>query len=346
MFKSFLVYTLPEDFKMFDVIDTQLLEKRRSKPLTGDSIYKLGWAEPLNDGTLYLQCEQDYVFKIEKRFKRIAKSTLKAAIAQKQAELSVEDPSKWGPQAKITKESREALEASIFKILVSKALTQFDASYVIYSPTLHMLLVESTTDAYAEDVVDLLRDTFGSVKAKPLSCKKPPTESFKLWLTDESNVPADFELLDEGLVMACTQKKGNRVTYNSQVMNSDEISANLLANKKPLKVDLSWDLTLSFTLDEHLRFSKMKLQKSLRERIKSAYEMASQGKNETLAEAMDKERAKIKSKIILSRLALIKMIPEILKGLGDYSDTHTRTSSESVGSDLDSGLAIEEFVEN
>jgi len=346
MFKNILIYTLPEDFKMFDIIDNQSLEKRRSKPLTGDCISKLGWAETLNDGALFFQCEQDYVFKIERRFKRIANSTLKAAIAQKQAELSAEEPTRWGPQAKITKESRKALEASIFKILASKALTQFSTSYVLYSPTLHMLLVESTTDAYAEDVVDLLRDTFGSVKAKPLSCKKTPTESFKLWLTDESNVPEDFELIDGGLVMASSHKKGNRVTYNSQVMNSDEISANLLANKKPLKLDLSWKHTLSFTLDEHLRISKIQLTKSLRDRIKSAYEMVSKGKSVTLAEAMDKERAKKTSTITLTRQALVKMIPDLLKGLGDYSDTHTRVSSQTECSEPVAGLAIEKFQDS
>ncbi|MDA0146424.1 recombination-associated protein RdgC [Vibrio sp. RW] len=330
MFKSFVIYTLPSDFKLFDSLDPSVLQQKRSKPLTGHSTESLGWAEPLNDGSLFLQCEQDYVFKIEKIYKRVAKSTLKAAVAQKLSELAADEPNKWGPKAKITKESREAIKLAVHQLLISKTLTQFKNSYLVYSPSLHMLIVEATTDNYAEDVVSLLRDTFGSVKAKPLEIKRTPSQTFTEWLTNENSVPEEFELLDAGLVMVSTHKNGNRVTYNAQTMNSEEISANLLANKKPLKIDLSWDLTLSFSLDEHLKFTKVKMHKALRERIKSAHELASGKKAESLAEIMEKERAKVKSQISLLRLSLVKMLPLLLAGLGEHNDTHTRKCDENL----------------
>jgi len=341
MFKNFLLYTLPPDFKMFENLDVDVLEKHRSKPLTGRSVEKLGLAEPINDGNLYLQCEQDYVFKIEKRYKRVAKSTLQAAVAQKLSELAIEEPQKWGPQSKITKESKSALEDKIFGLLVSKTLTEFATSYLIYSPTLHLLIVEANTDNYAEDVIDLLRETFGSVKAKPIHIKKNPSQTFKSWITNDANVPEPFELLDEGLVMMSSHKSSNRVTYNSQIMNSEEISANLLANKQPQKVDLSWDNKLKFSLDDKMKFTKLRLQKSLRESINSAHEMVKDKKDNSLAEAMEKHRAKMKAKIVLIRLSLLKMLPGLLLGLGEFDDTHTRSSeAESEPESL-----LEGFVE-
>ena len=326
MFVNLSIYTLPAEFRLNLEDNLDNMSKLSSKPLTASQVSRLGWKAPMNDERPYVSFEGDSLFLIERRYKSIAASTLKEAINQQIIKLAKESPSTWGPGAKVTKTQKKDLSDMVRSALIKQAHTQFSETYVLVSNELNMVLIGSTKDSHNEDVIDLFRATFKSFPAKPIELNNEASESFLSWLS-ETGAPELFEVQDGGLVMQSRHNSSNKVAYNSQLMNSDEISANILADKKPSKIELAWDASLSFCLDSNMKFSKIKQMGILKERIKSSVELGAGGKETgTVAEAAEKNRLKQMSKCALSRLSILAMLKKLLPAMGGFKCTH-RTKS-------------------
>ncbi|KAB0482469.1 hypothetical protein F7Q91_03405 [Vibrio chagasii] len=333
MFENLSIYTLPTDFRLNLEDNKDNLIKLSSKPLSGSQDSRLGWISPMNNEDPFVSLERDTLFLVERRYKSVAPSTLKEAINQHILKLAQDSPETWGPKAKVTKAQKKDLSDMVWAALIKQAHTQFSKTYVLVSQELNMVLIGSIKDSHSEDVIDLFRATFKSFPAKPLELNKAANDSFLEWL-GENGTPDQFELRDGGLVMESRHNKKNKVSYNSQIMSSDEINANILADKKPTKVELAWDDSLAFCLDSNMKFSKFKLQGILKERIKSSVELGAGGKGDgTLSEVIEKNRLKTMSKCSLTRLSIVSMLKNLLPAMGGYKGTH-RTNSDQDKDDV------------
>ncbi|EPM6351761.1 recombination-associated protein RdgC [Vibrio alginolyticus] len=335
MFKTFVIYKLPEDFNLEPNLHSEMFERLKAKPLTGAIKTKYGWAELLQSNKPYIKLENDYIFRIEKRFRSVASSTLDEAVRQKMIQLAQDSPRTWGVNAKVSSQDVKNLREMCENLLIPKSLTRFKDIIVWFNTELKFLFIGSSGNKEVEAIIDLFRLTFKTFPASPLTVNNDVSSVFTSWLSS-LELPPTLAIKNGDIAFENRANGANKVRYSNQDIESDEINANLLAQKRPLQLSCEWNATLGFTVNNELKFSKIKQLVLLKEKIKTANK---EMEINNPAQEMEAKRVKDMTSYTLTRLSILNLIKEILPSLN--SSTGFAGGAQSNTSEL-----IEGFVES
>lgn len=113
----------------------------------------------------------------------------------------------------------------------------------------------------AEEALDLLRETLGSLKVTPLATRALPMRAMTQWLADEQTRPADLLLGDQVELKA---KGDDGVLRARQVdLDSDEIQQLLSAGRQASRMALEREGQLSFVLHDDLALKSLRFNDAL-----------------------------------------------------------------------------------
>ena len=257
MFKNARLFRLVTPFGLDAAGLEAELAHRPFRPCGPVETATLGWSAPLGEDTAALvHGVGGCLLLCARKQERLLPS---AAVAEALDERINEIES--GEARDIGRAERRRIKEQIVNEMLPRAFTRSRRTLLYIDTQAGWLVVDAGSERQAEDVISLLRETLGSLPAKPPAAARPAGDILTGWLlTGES--PADFAPAD-----ACElrdPKDGTGVIRCSgQDLGSEEILNHLRAGKRVVKLALEWDQRLSFVLADDLSLKRLRLDTAL-----------------------------------------------------------------------------------
>ena len=236
--------TLPEHFD-------ELLANEAFEPCSSFSQSTFGWVSPLPDGftDLTRQFGNRVLFCGKREEKVIPTSALQELISEKSSQwtnLEGQKPS--------SKQRLQFKEAALSELL-PRALSKHRRILGYIDPAAGLLVINSASATDVDTFLNYLRMTLGTLAVTRIESKQSAGQLFTQWLK-RNQPPPGFELGN-----ACDlfdPEDGSSITCRKVALQSKEILAHIDIGKLCSKLRLTWDQSLSFTLDKDLVLSQIK----------------------------------------------------------------------------------------
>lgn len=304
MFKNVRLYRLAEPFTLGqEGLDSQLAE-RRFRPCGPLESATLGWHPPIGgEGAALVHGAGDCLLFAARRQERLLPASVVAeVVAERVAEIEANEARTPG-----SKEKRQLREDALAEML-PRAFTRSRLIRGYIDTKAGWVVLDAGSDKAAEEVLSLLRETLGSLRATPPEAAKPPADLMTLWL-QSGQLPAGFELEDQCELRDAADTK-SVVRCRGQDLTGEEVATHLEAGKQVVKLALDWREHLTFVLDEDLGLKRLKMAESLID--------------EEIGDGIEDDLARLDAEFALLALQLRELIARLVEifGLGgDGSDS-------------------------
>jgi len=252
-FRSLQLYRLPSPWAVsIDALREQLARGPFVKCPSNQPSSR-GWVSPRGDGDLVFAVSRQWLIRLDVAERLLPSSVVNEEV-QERAE-AMEDQQGYAPGRKQLKELRE----SVTEELMPRAFTRRRRTFVWIDPQAGWFVVDASSPAKAEEVIEHLRHCLDEFPLTPLHTQLSPTAAMADWLAG-GDAPHSFTVDRDCCLKAAGEEKA-AVTYTRHPLDGDgiggEVKAHLAAGKLPTKLALTWDDRLSFVLTEKLEIKRL-----------------------------------------------------------------------------------------
>lgn len=224
-----------------------------AKPLGDADARRLGWTAPagrLGGGQLVHEIQGHRLISALRQERMLPASVVKEEVEEQVADIEAREG------RKVTRKEKTAIKEQVTEELMPRAFVRSQKIDLWWDTERQLIGVNASSRARAEDVLDLLRETLGSLKATPLSSQVLPIRAMTTWLGDPASRPADLQLGDNIELKA---KGDDGVVRARQVdLDSDEMQQLLESGRQASKLALSIEGQLSFVLHDDLALKSLR----------------------------------------------------------------------------------------
>ena len=294
-FKNLLVYRFTRPFTTeLDALEEQLTAAAFT-PCSGTQPSSIGCSKPLGDaGELYHHATDGCIMLCLKQQEKVLPSAvINEFLDDKVREIEANDGRKPG-----RKERSELKEEITFELL-PKAFARSRRLYAYIDTRSGLLMVDSASHNRAEALLNLLRETLGSLPVIPLKAKNIAQHILTEWV--RSGSPAGFavggecELRDRADESAVIRAK-------NQDLSSAQIQSHLDSGMFVSKLAVSWQESIDFVVDDQLSFKRLSFTDLVQEKADDVH-------TDTMAEQFDADFS-----IMAGEFA--KFVPAVLEAFG------------------------------
>ncbi len=257
-FKNLKIYRFSKPFS----IDAEQLEKHLSEksfqPCSSAQASSLGWVPVLSDNTsqqLSHSIAKTTMLCLRQEEKILPSSVINDALNEKLDALQAETGRR--PVGKY----KQSLKDEVILDLLPKAFSRSKRSYAYLDQKNQYLVVDASSSNKAEELIELLRQSLGSLPVVPLKTKILATQLMTLWLKG-SELKDDFLIRDECELQE-SDSDGAILRCKRQDLSSDEIQMHLDSGKEVTKLALNWNDTMDFILQDDLAIKRVKFSDEL-----------------------------------------------------------------------------------
>ncbi|WP_280548336.1 MULTISPECIES: recombination-associated protein RdgC [unclassified Halomonas] len=278
------------------------LDEQAFRPLGGSEARRLGWSAPAGRaGTQLLHELQGQRLMTALRQERI----LPASVVREEVEERSE-AIEANEGRKLRRQEKLAIKEEVYEELLPRAFVRSQKVDLWWDSRRQLIAVNASSRKRAEELLDLLRETLGSLKVTPLASQTLPMRAMTSWLGDPGARPADLVLGDQVELKA---KGDDGVLRARQVdLDSDEIQQLLESGRQASKLALSIEGRLSFVLHDDLAIKSLRFDDAL-------IDEASQ------ADDGDDALVRLETDFILMTQALAENIERLIEWLGGEAGT-------------------------
>jgi len=299
-FKNLRLYCLTKDFDLSPEELAQKLAAFQFQPCSSYDRSRVGWVSPVpqaaiepaaevdEDGELVESSEaQDkeppltlavggYILLCAQYQDRLLPaSVVRDATEEKVAELEQRQARKIYRKEK--RQIAEDMEAQ----LLPQAFTRNQQIYAYIAPQDNLLVVNAASAPRAEELVNLLRESLGSLPVALPDTQRSPSDVMTRWLQNQKTT--DNFQLDEDCELYNPLDGSNVIRCKGQDLSGDEIAAHLEAGKQVKTLGVTWNNLLACVIADDLVIKRLRFE-----------EMREESENfagETAAQKMDQEFA-------------------------------------------------------
>lgn len=245
-----------------DQLDEQL-KKHAFVPLGNSDRLSAGWIAPAshspdvfaygNSGSVLIALKTEE--------KLLPSSVVKEVADERIGEIEAQELRKVGKkEAKEIRErvAEELLPRAFSRSRVLRALVDLHAGWI---------WVDSATPTKGELLIQLLRETLGTLPTKLPQTQLDPVTAMSTWL--EHDAPSNFTL-DADCVLKAPGDDGAQVTCRRHDLNSEEVKLHLKSGKLVTQLALSWADRLAFVLTDKLQIKRLTFLDLLEDQLKDA----------------------------------------------------------------------------
>lgn len=273
------------------------LDEQAFRPLGGSEARRLGWCAPAGRaGTQLLHELQGQRLMTGLRQERILPaSVVREEVEERSEAIEASEGRKLRRQEKLT------IKEQVYEDLLPRAFVRSQKVDLWWDSRRSLIAINASSRTRAEELLDLLRETLGSLKVTPLASQTLPMRAMTTWLGDPGSRPADLVLGDQVELKA---KGDDGVLRARQVdLDSDEIQQLLESGRQASKLALTIEGRLSFVLHDDLAIKSLRFDDAL-------IDEASQ------ADDGDDAVVRLETDFILMTQALAENIERLIEWLG------------------------------
>jgi len=306
-FRNLQIFQLTQAFDLDPESLHQILQSQRFKPCYGLDTQSLGWVSPLGqEHELLTHAANGCVMICARLQERVLPSAvIKESLDEKVAKIESTE------NREVYRKEKRRIKDEIMVDLLPRAFTKSQLIYAYIDPGHQLILVDSTSQKRAEELMSLLRRSLGSLKAIPLAVNKAPAKVFTSWLMGTR--PVDFQLGDE-CEMREQVSNGGILRCRYQELQADEITQHIRAGKQVVKLALEWGERLSCVVADDLSIKRLKFLSLIQDEA-----------DDTADDAL----ARFDAEFALMSLELSRFINRLVELLGGYEKSATVGDSKA-----------------
>ena len=265
-FKNLQIYRLPANWDMSIEKLEEQLAKKPFHPCGSQDMESRGWLSPLGNDVLVHAVGGQWLVSLGFESRLLPSSVVKQVADERAEELAEQQGYKLG--RKQLKELRE----QITQELMPRAFTRRRRMFAWIDPVGGWLVIDASSPARAEDVLEQLRHTLDSFPLTLLRTERSPMSAMADWLAG-NEAPAGFTIDQDCELRSVTEDKA-AVRYVRHSLEGDEVKGHLEAGKLPTRLALTFDDRVSFVLTEKLEIKRLDFLDVVRDQIEGQAEDA------------------------------------------------------------------------
>ena len=310
-FKHLHLYRLHGAPELDSTTLSDALQAHAAKPLGNADARRLGWTAPsgrLSGGQLLHEIQGQRLLSVLRQERLLPASVVKEEVDEQVADIEAREG------RKVTRKEKTALKEQVTEALLPRAFVRSQKIDLWWDTRRHLIGINASSRSRAEDLLDLLRETLGSLKATPLSSQTLPIRAMTTWLGDPASRPADLQLGDQVELKA---KGDDGVLRARQVdLDSDEIQQLLESGRQASKLAMSLEGRLSFVLHDDLALKSLRFGDALIEEADHA-------------DDGDDALARLETDFILMAQALSDDVARLIEWLGGENKQEPATPADA-----------------
>ncbi len=293
-FKNLRIYRFTKNIDLSSERLESELAEQSFKPCNNMDFSRYGWVSPLGkDSELFTHSCGGYTMLCARKQEKI----LPPAAINEMVEEKVTD-FESAQSRNIYRKEKLTIKEDVIHTLLPRALTRSSLTYAYIDSKNQLLVVDTASTNKAEEFLEHLRATLGSLPVVPLSCHGDAANIMTHWLKDR--MPNGFELDNECELQNPRESK-NIVRCKNQELESAEISAHLKAGKRVVQLALIWRDAIRFVIGEDISIKRLRFEEIVQEQA--------QGEADDRATQFDQDFA-------VMTLQLHEMIRELIEQFG------------------------------
>ena len=264
-FKNLQLFQLNNDIELdLNQLESQL-EAFKFEPCKSIETYRLGWTLPAaTAGQRYHASSGAILLCLRRQEKVIPAAVVNETLQEKVEELEAKENRHVGRKEKLS------IKEDILSELTPRAFVRSSFTWGYIVPQDNLVVVDASSTKKADEFLDLLRQTLGSLPVVPFNTEQSPSIVMTEWLRDASKRPQGLELdgqcelrsdLEEGSVIRCKQ----------QELDAEEILAHIETGKQVVKLAINWQDRLQFILNDDLSIKRLRFGDDLLDEAKDSY---------------------------------------------------------------------------
>jgi len=263
-FKNLQLYRFTQAFELDPTTLGQQLEQQAFTPCGSQDMTRSGWVPPLGrHGSEFVHATNGYLMICLKRQDKLLPA---AVINEELEEKALEIESREARQ--LPRKERRALRDEVYFSLLPRAFARSSLQYAYISPRDQLLVIDASSAKRAEDMLQDLRDTLGSLSVIPLVPKHQPIEVMTGWVSSGQS-GSGFELGEEG-ELRDNADISSMIRCKNQDLSATEIVNHLKTGMHVSKLALNWQQRLEFVLDEKLTVKRLRFSDIVQEQASDA----------------------------------------------------------------------------
>ncbi|GKS87598.1 recombination-associated protein RdgC [Acidovorax sp. SUPP1855] len=296
MFKNMIVYRIAPQWQVDLSQVEEALAKTPFVECGATQEKSLGWVPPRGDahGLMAESVGGQWVLRFMVESKMLPGSVLNRKVKEKAARIEQETGRKPGK-----KEAKELKDEAKLDLL-PMAFTKQGSMWVWIDPQAHWLVLDTSSQSRADEVVTLLVEALPGLSVALLDTQTSPQAAMSHWLSTQEP-PVGFSVDRECELKSADEAKAV-VRYARHPLDIDEVREHIAAGKLPTKLAMTWDDRVSFLLSEGLQVRKISFL-------------------DTVFEGTKADDGGFDTDVAIATGELSKLIPDLIEALGGEGRT-------------------------
>ncbi|ALM52788.1 recombination-associated protein RdgC [Halomonas huangheensis] len=310
-FKHLHLYRLHDASSLDSTQLESALADQAFRPLGGAEARRIGWTTPAGRaGVQYLHELQGHRLMTALRQERILPaSVVREEVDERVAEIEARE------SRKLRRQEKQGIKEQVYEELLPRAFVRSQKTDLWWDSRRNMIAINTSSRKRAEELLDLLRESLGSLKVTPLAAQTLPIRAMTTWLTDPAARPADMLLGDQVELKA---KGDDGVLRARQVdLDSDDIQRLLESGRQASKLALGLEGRLRFVLHDDLAVKSLAFDDALVEEA-----------NQT--DDGDDAMVRMETDFLLMAQALSESVDRLIDWLGGEATSHSSMDNVSL----------------
>jgi recombination associated protein RdgC len=248
-FKNLVVYRLPADWALSASELEEQLNTRPLQPCSPFETFSRGWVAPSSTGRLVHTVNLQHLIALGVNQKLLPASIIRQVTSERAEALAREQGFPVG------RRQMRDLKMSVTEELRAKALTRRRITRAWIDPAHGWLVVDAAGTAKAEELIETLRDTLGSLAVTLIDTPRSPQMSMAVWLK-LGQAPLGLAI-DQDLELRAANQSKAVIRYSRHPLDGKEIQTHLSAGMFPVRLGLTWNGRVAFVLNEKLQLKRL-----------------------------------------------------------------------------------------
>jgi len=249
-FKNAQIYRLPAPWAMTAAALAEAITPQAFADCTKAEAKRLGWVAPRKGGELVHVVNRQMLLRLRTQTKVLPGSVINAEVRRRAAEM--EEKQGFPPGKKATKELKEIVTDE----LLVKAFPKDADTWVWIDPVNGWLVVDASSSSKADEVIKLLLKAVDRMPLESLRVQRSPVAVMTGWL-ELDEAPHGFTI-DQSATLRATGESRATVTYKLHSLDPEDMRRHIATGKQCVKLAMTYNSRVSFTLDESLAIKGIK----------------------------------------------------------------------------------------
>ncbi|SFI20007.1 recombination-associated protein RdgC [Modicisalibacter xianhensis] len=257
-FKHLHLYRVHDAPTLSDNDLSAALDEQAFRPLGSVEARRMGWSAPAGRGSQQRLHEiQGHRLMSALRQERL----LPASVVKEEMESRAAEREEAEGRP-LRRQEKQALKEEIYEEFLPRAFVRTQRIDLWWDTQRHLIGINASSRKRAEDVLDLLRQTLGSLKVTPLATRATPMRAMTEWLSDPEKRPATLALGDQVELKAVSGDES--VLRGRQIdLDGEEIQTALETGRQATRLAFTIDESLSLVLTDDLALKTLRFADAL-----------------------------------------------------------------------------------